>query len=123
MATSFRLHRCGLPNHSNISHNNNNNNCRRKLYHSLDHSYFLQQLNAQPQHPTQYGVEPMHRFGWLGVVYQATLAPYGYTFIGKGTVRQLRDVLLREADKYGVMRHLQDRAMSMLRRPLRTSMP
>ncbi|OAQ57866.2 protein kinase-like domain [Pochonia chlamydosporia 170] len=76
-------------------------------HHPVSHSKWLQLLRKQFEESLDNGVTPLCEGGARGVLFQVTLLNYGYTFIGKGTVRAFIKDLEHEAAVYQRLKPVQ----------------
>ncbi|KAG6040814.1 hypothetical protein E4U41_006985 [Claviceps citrina] len=75
--------------------------------HPVSHGKWLRLLWQQLNETLDEGITPLRTGGWRSVLFKATLSAYGYTFVGKGTVRAFIPELEHEADVYGRLRRIQ----------------
>nr|KMM68637.1 conserved hypothetical protein, variant [Coccidioides posadasii RMSCC 3488] len=64
-------------------------------------------LEAQLNNDRDNGCRPLKFFGAYGILFKMTLAKYGYTFVGKGTIEGLIHHLQHEAKVYEYLSKLQ----------------
>ncbi|KAK5656461.1 hypothetical protein OQA88_4844 [Cercophora sp. LCS_1] len=76
-------------------------------HHAIDHATFLQLLRKQLIGSLDHGIVPLGKGGARGVLFRVTLLAYGYTIVGKGTVRAFVRDLEHEADVYARLQPLQ----------------
>ncbi|OAQ57369.1 protein kinase-like domain [Pochonia chlamydosporia 170] len=76
-------------------------------HHPVSHRQWLQLLRKQLEDSLDNGVTPLCEGGARGVLFQVTLLAYGYTFIGKGTVRAFIEDLEHEAAVYDRLKAVQ----------------
>ena len=79
-------------------------NCR---HHSINHDNLLQLLHTQLMRTLDSHIEPLWRQGSRGIMFKVTLSAFGYTVLGKGTVRAFVEDLRHEADVYARLQHLE----------------
>ncbi|PON19986.1 hypothetical protein TGAM01_v211146 [Trichoderma gamsii] len=75
--------------------------------HPVRHSKWLQLLREQLEESLDKGLTPLGEGGSRGALFQVTLLAYGYTFIGKGTVRAFIKDLEHEAAVYKRLKAVQ----------------
>ncbi|PGG98191.1 hypothetical protein AJ80_09569 [Polytolypa hystricis UAMH7299] len=77
------------------------------VHHPVDHAGWLQLLRKQMERSLDDGITPLGEGGARGVLFQVTVLVYGYTFVGKGTVRAFIRDLEHEAAVYKRLRPVQ----------------
>ncbi|RBA17495.1 hypothetical protein FPRO05_11210 [Fusarium proliferatum] len=77
--------------------------------HPISHSELLALLRKQLERSLDDGITRLEQGGARGVLFKVTLLAYGYTFLGKGTVRAFISDLIHEAAVYGRLKRIQGR--------------
>ncbi|KAI3579760.1 hypothetical protein IWW34DRAFT_421099 [Fusarium oxysporum f. sp. albedinis] len=77
--------------------------------HPVSHSKWLALLREQLKRSLDEGITRLRQGGSRGVLFKITLLAYGYTFLGKGTVRAFVSDLTHEAAVYDRLSPLQGR--------------
>ncbi|KAF4467396.1 hypothetical protein FALBO_5729, partial [Fusarium albosuccineum] len=80
---------------------------RARARHPVGHAEWLQLLWKQLEQSLDDGIEPLGLGGARGVLFKVTLLAYGYTFVGKGTVRAFIKDLEHEAAVYKRLERIQ----------------
>ncbi|CAH0023545.1 unnamed protein product [Clonostachys rhizophaga] len=75
--------------------------------HPVGHPEWLELLWKQLEQSLDDGIEPLGLGGARGVLFKVTLLAYGYTFVGKGTVRAFIKDLEHEAAVYKRLERIQ----------------
>lgn len=75
--------------------------------HPISHGEWLELLFKQLERSLDDGITPLGQSGARGVLFKVTLLAYGYTFVGKGTVRAFIKDLTHEAAVYGRLHPIQ----------------
>lgn len=68
--------------------------------HPIDHATLLYGLREQLKKSLYQTLIPLGKEGAVGAIFRVTLHPYGYTFIGKGTVDEHVEEVVHEPDVY-----------------------
>ncbi|GAB1319923.1 hypothetical protein MFIFM68171_10133 [Madurella fahalii] len=82
--------------------------------HPIGISDLCQLMREQLARCLDRDCEPLERrgkYGARGTLFKLSLAPYGYTFVGKGTIREYARYLSQEARVYGRLENLQGNAV------------
>ncbi|KAI1026501.1 hypothetical protein LB504_013126 [Fusarium proliferatum] len=77
--------------------------------HPISHGKWLALLQRQLERSLDEGITRLRQGGTRSVLFQVTLLAYGYTFLGKGTVRTFVSDLTHEATVYNRLSPLQGR--------------
>ncbi|KAF4334308.1 hypothetical protein FBEOM_11861 [Fusarium beomiforme] len=77
--------------------------------HPVSHGKWLALLQKQLERSLDEGITRLRQGGTRSVLFQVTLLAYGYTFLGKGTVRAFVSDLTHEAAVYNRLSPLQGR--------------
>ncbi|RYC77038.1 hypothetical protein BFJ63_vAg20087, partial [Fusarium oxysporum f. sp. narcissi] len=77
--------------------------------HPVSHGEWLALLQKQLERSLDEGITRLRQGGTRSVLFQVTLLAYGYTFLGKGTVRAFVSDLTHEAAVYNRLSPLQGR--------------
>ncbi|KAF4975643.1 hypothetical protein FZEAL_7598 [Fusarium zealandicum] len=85
------------------------NNYLTRARHPVSHSEWLVLLQKQIERSLDDGITRLGQSGSRGVLFKVTLTAYGYTFIGKGTVRAFISDLENEAAVYNRLQPIQGR--------------
>jgi len=79
--------------------------------HAIDVQTFARLIQAQLQENLDQDCEPLGIQGARGALFKVTLAAYGYTVVGKGTVKAFMPDLLHEGKIYQRLARLQGTAV------------
>lgn len=97
-----------LHNRQPSSHSNRNSGPSRACArHPINRAEFLNLLFEQLQRSLDKGITPLGYGGARGVLFKVCLVDYGYTFVGKGTVRAFVKDLEHEAAVYTRLQPIQ----------------
>lgn len=83
------------------------NRSRVDARHPVNHVKWLKLLEKQLERSFDDGITPLAESGARGVLFRVTLLAYGYTFVGKGTVRAFIKDLEHEAAVYSRLKPIQ----------------
>ncbi|EGX92824.1 Protein kinase-like domain [Cordyceps militaris CM01] len=79
----------------------------KQARHPVNHKQWLNMLQEQLKESLDDGITPLGLGGARGVLFKVTLLTYGYTFVGKGTVRVFIKDLEHEAAVYKRLQPIQ----------------
>jgi hypothetical protein len=91
----------------NVALHRQKNRAYARARHPVDHAEWLELLWKQLEQSLDDGITQMGQGGARGVLFKVTLLEYGYTFVGKGTVRAFIKDLEHEAAVYNRLKPAQ----------------